>query len=91
MAFWEDNAMNDDQVEGVIQGAAGKIEEKVGNVVGDAKIQASGKARQAAGQAQQAYGQVVEGMRDFATENPIGSLLAAAGLGILLGLMLTRR
>jgi LPXTG-motif cell wall-anchored protein len=30
-------------------------------------------------------------MRDFATENPIGALLGAAGLGLLLGLILTRR
>jgi uncharacterized protein YjbJ (UPF0337 family) len=83
--------MDDNEVKGAFQEATGKIEETVGNIAGDAKAQVSGKAREAAGQAQQTYGQVVEGMRDFATENPIGALLGAAGLGLLLGLILTRR
>jgi uncharacterized protein YjbJ (UPF0337 family) len=83
--------MDDNQVKGAFQAAAGKIEETVGNIAGDAKTQVSGKARQAAGQAQQTYGQVVEGIRDLATENPIGALLGAAGLGVLLGLILARR
>jgi uncharacterized protein YjbJ (UPF0337 family) len=83
--------MHDNEVKGAFQEAAGKIEETVGDLAGDAKTQVSGEARQAAGQAQQTYGQVIEGMRDFATENPIGALFGAAGLGILLGLILARR
>ena len=83
--------MDDNEVKGAFQDAAGKIEEAVGNIAGDAKTQVSGKARQAAGQAQRTYGQVVEGVRDFSTENPIGALLGAAGLGLLLGLILARR
>jgi uncharacterized protein YjbJ (UPF0337 family) len=83
--------MDTNQVKGAFQETAGKIEDAVGNFAGDAKTQMSGKARQAAGQAQQAYGQAVDGMRDFATENPIGAILGAAGLGVLLGLILARR
>lgn len=83
--------MDENQVKGAFQAAAGKIEESVGNFAGDAKTQVSGRARQAAGQARQTYGQVVEDMRDITTDNPIGALLAAAGLGGPLGMILARR
>jgi uncharacterized protein YjbJ (UPF0337 family) len=83
--------MDDNQSTGTFQATAGKIEEAVGNFAGDAKTQVSGKARQAAGQAQQTYGQVVGVVRDFAGENPVGALLAAAGLGVMLGMILARR
>jgi uncharacterized protein YjbJ (UPF0337 family) len=83
--------MDDNQAKGAFQDATGKIEEAIGGIAGDAKTSLSGKARQAAGQAQRGYGQVAEGMRDFAVENPIGAILGAAGLGILLGLLLARR
>jgi hypothetical protein len=42
-------------------------------------------------QVQQAYGQAVDHLRDFAEDNPIGSLLAAAGVGLVLGMILARR
>lgn len=42
------------------------------------------------GPAQQAYGQAVDHVRDCDTDNPIGSLLAAASLGFVLGLMVAR-
>jgi uncharacterized protein YjbJ (UPF0337 family) len=83
--------MDDNQIEGAFQEAAGKIEETVGDIAGDAKTQVSGKARQVSGRVQQTYGQVVGGVREFAAENPIGAVVGAAGLGILLGLILTRR
>jgi hypothetical protein len=41
-------------------------------------------------QAQQAYSQTVDQVRDFATENPVGSLLAAAGVELVLGLIVGR-
>jgi uncharacterized protein YjbJ (UPF0337 family) len=83
--------MDDNQIEGAFQEAAGKLEKTVGDIAGDAKTQMSGKAREFSGRAQQTYGQVVGGVRDFATENPIGAVVGAAGLGVLLGLLLTRR
>jgi uncharacterized protein YjbJ (UPF0337 family) len=83
--------MDDNEFKGDFQEAAEKIEKTVGDIASDAKKQVSGKASQAAGQAQQAYGQVVGGMRDFATGNPIGAVVGAAGLGVLIGLLLARR
>jgi hypothetical protein len=41
-------------------------------------------------EAQQAYGQAVDEVRDFAAENPVGLLLAAAGVGLVLGLIVGR-
>jgi hypothetical protein len=48
---------------------------------------ATGDHGDATGQAQQAYDQAVDHARDFATDNPVGSLLAAAGLELVLGLI----
>ncbi len=56
--------MNEDRVVGTARNAAGKLQERFGNVAGDAKMQASGIVNQVAGAAQDAYGQT----RDAATE-----------------------
>jgi hypothetical protein len=52
---------------------------------------ASGDQGDAQDEAQQAYVQAVDRVRDFAAENPVGSLLTAASVGLLLGLIVGRR
>lgn len=45
--------------------------------------------RQGAGTA--AYGEAVNHARDFASDNPVGLLLTAAGVGLVLGSIMARR
>lgn len=84
-------AMDSNRIEGGMNNAGGRIEDAVGGLTGDAKLQAQGKYRQARGQAQQSYGQMMDDVRDYATTNPIGAMLAAAGVGMILGMFLVRR
>jgi uncharacterized protein YjbJ (UPF0337 family) len=60
---------------------AGRVQEKVGELSGDAKTQAAGLYNQAAGQAQQ---QVVR-LSDLIKDQPIPAILVAAAAGYLLG------
>jgi uncharacterized protein YjbJ (UPF0337 family) len=60
---------------------AGRVQEKVGELSGDAKTQAKGLYNQAAGQAQQ---QVVR-LSDLIKDQPIPAVLVAAAAGYLLG------
>lgn len=53
-----------DQIEGLARQGAGKIQEGVGGVTGDAVTKTKGKLKQAAGSAQQAYGELTDGVRD---------------------------
>ena len=59
--------------------------------MGDTATQARGKASQAAGAAQNLYGQVVDEVRSFAFNQPVGALLLTMGLGVMLGFLLGRR
>jgi hypothetical protein len=52
---------------------------------------ATGDQGDAQAEAQQAYDQAVDQGRDFAAENPVGLLLAVAGVGLVLGLIVARR
>lgn len=83
--------MDENRVEGTIRDATAKVEEAAGNLTGDARTQARGRARQVAGQAQDVYGQAVDEVQEFARDQPIVALLLAAGVGFLLGAILTRR
>jgi uncharacterized protein YjbJ (UPF0337 family) len=58
--------MNEDRVIGTARNAAGKAQEGFGNVIGDAKMQASGVANQVAGAAQDLYGQTRAAASDMA-------------------------
>ena len=83
--------MDVNEVQGGIKQAAGKLQSAVGDLAGDARTQATGSARQAAGWAQKAYGQTADEMRDFASGNPLAALLTAAGVGLVVGMFLSRR
>ena len=83
--------MDENRVVGGFRQAAGKVQDAVGGLTGDASTQVRGKVNQAAGHAQRAYGQAVDEARDFTTENPAVALLTTFGLGIALGLIIARR
>jgi uncharacterized protein YjbJ (UPF0337 family) len=83
--------MDEDRIEGAARNFGGKVEDAVGAVTGDKATQARGQANRAAGAAQEAYGQAVDGVRDFASEQPFMAILSAMGIGIVIGILLGRR
>jgi len=83
--------MNADQIEGTMRDVAGKVEDAAGGLTGDTRTQMRGKVDQIAGKAQRAAGDAAETVRDFATDQPIGAVLLAAGVGFIAGLLLARR
>ncbi|UFX44555.1 CsbD family protein [Bradyrhizobium sp. 41S5] len=58
--------MDKDRILGTAKEFAGKAEGAVGDVAGDARTQASGRAREAAGAVQDLYGQAKDVARDAA-------------------------
>jgi len=56
--------MNKDQVKGAVKDAAGKVQEKAGDLVGSKKQEAKGLAKQAEGKTQKAVGDVKEAIKD---------------------------
>ena len=83
--------MNTDQVEGTVRNVAGKIEDAAGVLSGDAGQQLKGKARQVAGAAQARGGDLLDSARELAADKPIGTVLIAAGVAFVLGMMFARR
>jgi uncharacterized protein YjbJ (UPF0337 family) len=58
--------MNEDQIDGTITDAKGRVKDAMGGLTGDAKTQVEGKIDQATGQAQQAMGDARETVESFA-------------------------
>jgi uncharacterized protein YjbJ (UPF0337 family) len=56
--------MDKDRIAGAAKDFAGKAEGAVGNLTGDAKTQADGRAREAAGTVQNLYGQAKDAVSD---------------------------
>jgi uncharacterized protein YjbJ (UPF0337 family) len=90
--------MDENRLTGSTRNLGGKIEEKAGNLVGDAKTQAQGKLDQAAGAAQDLYGQTADAagetagafekwLRTTVETQPYTAALVALGVGWLLGRM----
>jgi uncharacterized protein YjbJ (UPF0337 family) len=63
----------------------GRVQQKVGEFVGDGKLQAEGLYNQAAGQTQQQ----VARLSDVIRGQPLASALVAIGIGYLLGRFMT--
>jgi uncharacterized protein YjbJ (UPF0337 family) len=80
--------MNENQLDGTLEDAAGKVQDAVGGLTGDLDLQAKGKARQIAGKAQAKYGDSVEEIAETVRNNPLGALVIAVGVGFLLGRLL---
>src|SRR5947209_920904 len=56
--------MDKDRIAGSAKDFAGKVESTIGDMAGDAKTQASGRAREAAGAVQNLYGQAKDAARE---------------------------
>ncbi|MEJ0019417.1 MAG: CsbD family protein [Acetobacteraceae bacterium] len=70
-----------DGFEGTARDFGGKVQEKVGELAGDAKTQAEGLYNQAAGQAQEQ----VARLSDVIKDQPMTSALVAVAIGYLIG------
>ncbi len=56
--------MNKDQVKGAVKDAAGKVQEKTGEIIGSKEQQAKGLAKQVEGKTQKSVGDVKEAVKD---------------------------
>ena len=56
--------MNKDQVKGAIKEAAGKVQEKTGELIGSKSQEAKGMAKEVAGKAEKKVGDAKEILRD---------------------------
>ncbi len=86
-----------DEIEGTVNKYAGRGQEALGDLTGDAKTKAEGTIRQAAGKIQENYGAAAEQVRGFTEElteriheTPLLAVLGALGLGYLLGRVTAR-
>ena len=82
--------VDENRVEGTVKSATGKVQDAVGGVFGDTDTQAQGKMNQFAGEAQSYYGEALDTVRDVAADRPMTALAAAAGAGLLIGILLGR-
>jgi uncharacterized protein YjbJ (UPF0337 family) len=80
------------RVEGTVENVGGKVEEKVGDIAGDASAQAEGKGHQAAGAVKRTYGETLDTARgwleeisDTTVEQPLLMLLAVGAIAFVLG------
>ena len=83
--------MNEHEVEGTVRNVAGKIEDAAGVLSGDTEHQLKGKVRQFAGAAQAKAGEALDDARELAAEKPVGTVLIAAGVAFVLGMLFARR
>ncbi len=63
----------------------GKGQSALGDAFDDPEMQVKGKARQASGQASYAVNSFVDCVADGTRSNPLGALLAAAAVGLVIG------
>ena len=56
--------MNKDQVKGILKDVAGKVQEKVGKLVGSKEQQVKGLGKQISGNAEKTYGDAKEVVKD---------------------------
>lgn len=84
--------MDQNRYEGAAREMGGKVEEAVGDLAGDAKMQVQGKIDQVAGSVQNSYGAAMEELQDLGErlrertkEQPLTALFAAAAIGYVIG------
>jgi uncharacterized protein YjbJ (UPF0337 family) len=70
-----------DGIEGTAREMGGRMQQTIGETIGDAKTQANGLYNQAAGQAQQQAAR----LSDVIKEQPLAAAAVAVGIGYLLG------
>jgi uncharacterized protein YjbJ (UPF0337 family) len=77
-----------DRFEGAARAAGGRVQETIGDALGDAKLQADGFVNRATGRAQQAMGQAEDAasrLSDMVRAQPLLATAMAIGIGYLLG------
>ena len=82
--------MTEQQLNGGIEQAKGRIKDAAGALAGELKTQASGKAQQLRGQAESLYGDALETITSLAADRPAVALAGALGIGVVIGLLLAR-
>ena len=80
-----------EKTEGTVKNIAGKVQEAVGNAVGDTDMEAEGVSRQVGGKAQAAYGDVLNQVRSSAMTNPLATVATMVGAGFILGVLWSKR
>ncbi|AOB31390.1 hypothetical protein AKI39_12880 [Bordetella sp. H567] len=80
-----------EKTEGTAQKWAGKAQDAIGEMAGDAGTQLKGKARELAGRTQESYGDALNMVRECASNNPLATVAVAVGAGVLLGALLSSR
>ena len=89
--------MNEQQVKGAVNQAAGRVQSAAGALAGDASSDVRGKVREAGARLQGAYGDAVDAVsqaRDrmgrTIQSNPTAAVLVAAAAGFVLGWTMRR-
>ena len=82
--------MNEQQINGGLDQAKGRVREAAGALTGSLRTKASGTAQQLRGQAESYYGDAVERVSNLAAERPFAALGGALGIGVVIGLLLAR-
>ena len=77
--------METDKTMGMVREAASGAQEALGDLLGDASMQISGKAKELCGKSQQLVADAALVARDAMAEKPLVVLGAAVGVGIALG------
>jgi uncharacterized protein YjbJ (UPF0337 family) len=90
--------MDENRIEGAVENGAGRFQDRIGDVLGDAQMRAKGKAREAMGAAQDLYGRASDRARDLSGQtgawvagNPWQAIGGAAIIGVVIGLLLGAR
>ncbi len=82
--------MDENEIEGAARELGGRVQDAVGGLTGDARIQAKGKWNQAAGSAQRTLGTAADELRENVIEKPLSALALVAGVSFLAGFLLRR-
>lgn len=80
-----------EQAQGTVNEIAGKVQGAFGRATDDTATHLEGQARETLGKAQQVYGDALDHVRESAVKNPLGTIAVAAGVGLVVGLLCSRR
>lgn len=82
--------IDENEVEGTIRNAGGKLQDAIGGLTGDESLQAKGKLNQAAGNAQKTFGAAAEEIRDTVKDSPLSALAIVGAVCLAIGFLARR-
>jgi uncharacterized protein YjbJ (UPF0337 family) len=82
--------VDENEVEGTVRKARGKLQDAVGGLTGDESLQAKGKLNQAAGNAQQTFGAAAEELRETVKQSPLSALAIVGAVALAVGFLARR-